>query len=33
MPNANARYESESGLVELRYGGSTTRFDPAGRWP
>ena len=33
MPNANARYDSASGLVQLRYGGSTSRADPAGRWP
>ena len=33
MPNANARYDSASGLVKLRYGGSTNRADPAGRWP
>jgi hypothetical protein len=33
MPNANARYDLASGLVELRYGGSTNRVDPAGRWP
>jgi hypothetical protein len=33
MPNANARYDPASGQVELRYGGSTTRVDPAGRWP
>jgi hypothetical protein len=33
MPNANARYELANGLVELRYGGSTNRVDPAGRWP
>jgi hypothetical protein len=33
MPNANARYDLASGLVELRYGGSTKRVDPAGRWP
>ena len=33
MPNANARYNPASGLVELRYGGTTDRFDPAGRWP
>jgi hypothetical protein len=33
MPNANARYDLASGLVKLRYGGSTNRVDPAGRWP
>jgi hypothetical protein len=33
MPNANARYDFARGLVELRYGGSTDRLDPAGRWP
>jgi hypothetical protein len=33
MPNANARYEAASGLVELRYGDSTSRVDVAGRWP
>jgi hypothetical protein len=33
MPNANARYDVASGRVELRYGGSTNRVDPAGRWP
>ena len=33
MPNANARYDPASGLVKLRYGGSTNRIDPAGRWP
>jgi hypothetical protein len=33
MPNANARYDPASGLMELRYGGSTNRVDPAGRWP
>ncbi len=33
MPNANARYDHPSGLVTLRYGGSTNRVDPAGRWP
>jgi hypothetical protein len=33
MPNANARYDRARGLVELRYGGSTNRVDPAGRWP
>ena len=33
MPNANTRYDPASGLVELRYGGSTNRVDPAGRWP
>ena len=33
MPNANARYDPASGLVKLRYGGSTNRVDPAGRWP
>ena len=33
MPNTNARYDSASGLVQLRYGGSTSRADPAGRWP
>jgi hypothetical protein len=33
MPNANARYDPASSLVELRYGGSTDRIDPAGRWP
>jgi hypothetical protein len=33
MPNANARYNRASGLIELRYGGSTSRVDPAGRWP
>jgi hypothetical protein len=33
MPNANARYDMARGLVELRYGGSTNRVDPAGRWP
>ena len=33
MPNANARYDLESGLVKLRYGGSTNRVDSAKRWP
>jgi hypothetical protein len=33
MPNANARFNRGSGLVELRYGGSTDRVEPAGRWP
>jgi hypothetical protein len=33
MPNANARYDLASGLVKLRYGDSTNRVDPAGRWP
>ncbi len=33
MPNANARYDPGGGLVKLRYGGSTNRVDPAGRWP
>ncbi len=33
MPNANARYEPASGLVKLRYGGTTNRVDPPGRWP
>jgi hypothetical protein len=33
MPNANARYDLTRGLVTLRYGGSTNRVDPAGRWP
>ncbi len=33
MPNANARYNPASGLIELRYGGSTNRLDPPGRWP
>jgi hypothetical protein len=32
MPNANARFDSERGLVLLRYGGSTNRIDPEGRW-
>ena len=33
MPNANACYDIASGLVKLRYGGTTNRVDPAGRWP
>ena len=33
MPNANARYDLASGLVKLRYGGSTNRVDSAKRWP
>jgi hypothetical protein len=33
MPSANARYNPASGLIELRYGGSTNRFDPPGCWP
>jgi len=33
MPNANAGYDDATGLVELRYGDSTNRVDPAGRWP
>jgi hypothetical protein len=33
MPNANARYDPASGLMQLRYGGSTNRVDPAGHWP
>jgi hypothetical protein len=33
MPNANAHYDAESGLVQLRYGGATTRTDRATRWP
>ncbi len=33
MPNANARYNATRGMVELRYGGSTNRVEPAGRWP
>ena len=33
MPNVNARYDLARGLVELRYGGSTNRVDPAGHWP
>jgi hypothetical protein len=33
MPNANAHYDEVSGRVELRYGGSTNRADPAGSWP
>ena len=33
MPNANVRHVPARGLVELRYGGSTIRVDPAGRWP
>ena len=33
MPNANARYDRARDLVELRYGGSTSRVDPAGLWP
>ena len=33
MPNANARYDAESGLIKLRYGGSTKRVDSAKRWP
>lgn len=33
MPNADARYDPASGMVQLRYGGSRDRVDPAGRWP
>ncbi len=33
MPNANAHFDLASGRVKLRYGGSTIRVDPAGRWP
>jgi hypothetical protein len=33
MPNANAHYDQANGLVTLRYGDSTERVDPAGRWP
>lgn len=33
MPNVNARYDPARGLVELRYGGSTSRLDREGRWP
>lgn len=33
MPNANARFDLESQQVKLRYGGTTSRIDPAGRWP
>lgn len=33
MPNVNARYDMASGLVKLRYGGSTHRVDSAGLWP
>jgi hypothetical protein len=33
MPNANARFDPERHQVTLRYGGSTNRIDPAGRWP
>ena len=33
MPNANVRYDRPGGLIQLRYGGSTNRVDPAGRWP
>jgi hypothetical protein len=33
MPNANARFDQASGRVQLRYGGATTRVDPAARWP
>jgi hypothetical protein len=33
MPNANSSYDQASGLVRLRYGGSTNRVDLAGRWP
>jgi hypothetical protein len=33
MPNANARHDPASGVVKLRYGGSTERVDPAGPWP
>jgi hypothetical protein len=33
MPNANAHYDAASGLVKLRFGGSTNRVDPPGRWP
>ena len=32
MPNANARYDQASDLIELRYGGSTTPVEPPGRW-
>jgi hypothetical protein len=33
MPNANARYDLTNDVVQLRYGDSTNRVDPAGRWP
>jgi hypothetical protein len=33
MPNVNARYDVVRGLVKLRYGDSTNRVDPGGRWP
>jgi hypothetical protein len=33
MPNANARFDPAGDQVTLRYGGSTNRIDPAGRWP
>ena len=33
MPNANASYDPQTGLVKLRYGGTTERIDPAAPWP